>query len=153
MLDQNLRDKIYNELNKMFKPKIAEIIELSIYNFSKDYAETNETPEFIEQIYNSKCEELLKTIKTNLKFILDSIEMKTIDLRMIAFMRNSELNIKQYSDMKHRKDIEIIGTNVYECDKCKKSNSTIIEKQVKSGDEPATQFITCLECGNVYTKD
>jgi DNA-directed RNA polymerase subunit M/transcription elongation factor TFIIS len=150
MFDQNLRDKTYNDLNKMVGPEISKTIELSIYNFSKDYAENSGTPEFVEQIYISKSDELLKIIGTNLKFILDSIKMKTIDPHTIAFMRNNDLNIKQYSDI-NRKEIEIVGSDVYECKKCKKRNSSIVEKQVRSGDEPATQFITCLECGNVYT--
>jgi DNA-directed RNA polymerase subunit M/transcription elongation factor TFIIS len=141
-----IRDDCYNHLNKMLGSDTAKIIEKSIYNFSKEYNDDNGT-QLLEQIYQSKSEELLKLIGKNLKFILDSIKHKTIDLNMIAFMRSSELNIKK------SKDIEIIGTNAFECDKCKKSNSTVIEKQVRSGDEPATQFITCLECGNVYTRE
>ena len=35
--------------------------------------------------------------------------------------------------------------------KCKKRKCSITEKQVRSADEPATQFITCLECGHVFT--
>ena len=31
------------------------------------------------------------------------------------------------------------------------SDRRVIEKQTRSGDEPSTLFITCLECGNVFT--
>ena len=151
-LDLPIRNETFKHLNKILEQHIAKIIEQSIYNFSKNYAEDNETPEFFEQIYNSKSDELLKIIETNLKFILDSIKNNTIDLPMIAFMKQSELDMKQHLDT-HRKEIKIVGSDVYECKKCKKRNSSIVEKQVRSGDEPATQFITCLECGNVYTKE
>ena len=42
------------------------------------------------------------------------------------------------------------GTTAFECKKCKKRNATVFEKQVQRADEPATQFITCLECGHAF---
>lgn len=154
MISQDARNHVYKHLNNMLGTNIAKMIELSIYNFSKEYAETNETPFLEDQIYSSKGEELLQIIGNNLQFIIKSLKNKTIDPSRIGFMRISELDVKQYSDIKNKMlEVKPIGTNAFECKKCKKRNTTVVEKQVKSGDEPATQFITCLECGNVFTKE
>jgi DNA-directed RNA polymerase subunit M/transcription elongation factor TFIIS len=157
MIGQDTRDTIYKHLNKMLGSELAKDIENSIYSFSKEYAETNETPFLEESIYSSKSESLLKVIGNNLQFIIQSIKNNTIDPKMIGFMRISDLDLKQYSDIIKKKEMDVqlmnpVGTTAFECKKCKKRNTTVVEKQVRSGDEPATQFITCLECGYVFTK-
>lgn len=156
MITKEMRDKIYRELTKMFDLNIATIIEKSIFNFSNDYAETNDTMFLLDQIYNSKSEEILTVLGKNLKYIIDSIKKNTINPANIAFMKPSELNIEKYADIIKKKEIdmmisEVKSTNAFECKKCKKSKTTVIEKQIRAGDEPATQFITCLECGHVFT--
>ena len=45
---------------------ISKIIEQSVYKFSEEYAEYNNTPFLLEQIYTSKAEELLHSIGKNL---------------------------------------------------------------------------------------
>ena len=37
------------------------------------------------------------------------------------------------------------------CSKCKKSRCQVAQKQTRSGDEPPTIFVTCLECGFCFT--
>jgi len=151
MISQVIRDKTYNLLNKMLGPETAKIIEESMYIFSNEYAETNETPFLLEEIYKNKSEDLLTTIGSNLQFIINSIKNNLINPHMIAFMKSSELDKNQYSIK--TPDIKPVGTNAFECKKCKKRNASVEERQVKRGDEPATQFITCLECGYVFTKE
>ena len=145
-----LRDKTFNLLNKMLGPDTSKIIEESMYIFSKEYADTNETPFLLEEIYKNKSEDLLATIGSNLQFIIKSIKNKLINPHMIAFMKSSELDKNQYSV---KQDIKPVGSNAFECKKCKNRNTSIEERQVKRADEPATQFITCLECGYVFTKE
>ena len=156
MITKEMRNKIYRELTKMFDLNIATIIEKSIFTFSNDYAETNDTLFLLDQIYNSKSEEILTVLGKNLKYIIDSIKKNTINPANIAFMKPSELNIEKYADIIKKKEIDMMiskvkSTNAFECKKCKKSKTSVIEKQVQAGDEPATQFITCLECGHVFT--
>ena len=149
MINQDIRNKVYKSLKKRVGSKYAKIIETSIYVFSNQYAEINETPFLLEEIYKDKSIILLKIIKANLQFIIKSIENNIINPHMIAYMKPSELintNIKTY-------DIKPIGTNAFKCNKCNKKNTSVEERQVRAGDEPATLFITCLECGNVFTKN
>nr|WRJ69930.1 putative transcription elongation factor TFIIS [Oceanusvirus sp.] len=40
------------------------------------------------------------------------------------------------------------NTDMYRCKKCKSKECHYYELQTRSGDEPMTIFITCLDCGN-----
>ena len=147
MINQDIRKKVYRSLKKRLQSKYAKIIETSIYVFSNEYAQINSTPFLLEEIYKDKSKMLLKIIKAHPQFIIKSIENNTINPQMIAYMKPSELmntNITTY-------EIKPVGTSAFKCDKCKKRNTTVVEKQVRSADEPTTLFITCLECGNVFT--
>lgn len=43
------------------------------------------------------------------------------------------------------------ATDQYKCKRCKKRECTMYELQVRSADEPMTQFINCLNCGNRWS--
>ena len=58
-IDSSIREKVIKQIEKIFGEKIAKNVELSIYNFSTEYAETNETPYLIQSIYDSKSEEII----------------------------------------------------------------------------------------------
>ena len=42
-------------------------------------------------------------------------------------------------------------SDAFTCPKCKATKSEVTQKQVRSGDEPATIFIKCVECGFSYS--
>ena len=160
MINKKTRNDIFNKFNKIVGNSIAKDIEESIYNFSEDYAESNNTPFLLENIYISKAEELYCLLNTNLQIVIKAINDKKIDPKKIATIRTSELNLllasKQYVDIIKKRELNMMlsekkGSNAFECKKCKKRKCSITEKQVRSADEPATQFITCLECGHVFT--
>jgi len=39
------------------------------------------------------------------------------------------------------------STDMFTCKKCKSKRTTYYEAQIRSADEPATIFITCIDCG------
>ena len=39
-------------------------------------------------------------------------------------------------------------TDAFKCRKCGSRSTSYYEVQTRSADEPMTQFITCLNCGN-----
>ena len=39
------------------------------------------------------------------------------------------------------------STDMFKCKKCKSKRCTYYELQTRSADEPATIFVTCLDCG------
>jgi DNA-directed RNA polymerase subunit M/transcription elongation factor TFIIS len=157
MISDKIRDEIFNKFNKLFGPSISKEIERSVYEYSKDYAENNNTLFLLESIYKSKADELFSIISgDNLQNTIKAINNNIIKPINIAQLKPSELNIilsnKMYLDILKKKEYNMDikkGTKLFKCSKCKKRNSIIMEKQVFRADEPATQFITCLECGNV----
>ena len=157
-----MENEIYrtNTINKLVKlkidSKIATIIETSIYDFSFKYSNDNNTPFLIESIYDTKFTELLSYLTIPKSFLLNAIKKKEIDIKNIAYLTPDKLNPEQFAEIKKKKQIEEakknskIGTNAFTCPKCNKKNSKITERQMRSGDEPPTIFITCLECDHTH---
>jgi DNA-directed RNA polymerase subunit M/transcription elongation factor TFIIS len=160
MISIKIRDNVFNKFNKIFGKDIAKKIESSIFKFSEDYADNNNTPFLLLNIYESKADEIYCMLSgNNLQNATKAIK-SSIDPSNIAFIKPSELNLllsnKKYVDIVKKRELNMMlsekkGSSAFECKKCKKKNCSLIEKQVRSADEPATQFITCLECGNVFT--
>lgn len=161
MSTKEIRINVCNDINKIIKNStMTKQIERSIYEFTKEYIESNDigilAETMFDTIYNNKADEIICNLKTNYKYILDSIKSNKIKIDKIAFLKPSELNMDQYSEIIKRKQIEQMmlepkGTNAYECKKCKKKRCNVVERQIRAGDEPATQFVTCLECGHVFS--
>uniref|UniRef100_A0A6C0HUQ6 TFIIS-type domain-containing protein n=1 Tax=viral metagenome TaxID=1070528 RepID=A0A6C0HUQ6_9ZZZZ len=161
MIDKKKRDDVVHKFSKFLGPDISLDIEKSIYNFSLEYAENNNTPFLLENIYLSKADELHCLLTgENLQKIIKFINDKKIDAKKIAFMRQNDLNLlvsnKNYVDIIKKRELNMMlsekkGSSAFECKKCKKRKCSITEKQTRAADEPATQFITCLECGHVFT--
>lgn len=156
MINIKLRTENVQDLSKKFSPNIAKDIEESIYLFSKQYSEDNGTPFLLENIYESKITEFLSILSTkNLQYIIQQINKNKIDPKKIGYMKNEELDFEKYSDLIKKKEVDRMRmenanvSNAFKCKKCGKSKSSVVERQIRSGDEPATLFITCLECGNV----
>ena len=157
MINKDKRNKILLEMNKKLGNKIALDVEQSIYIFSQKYADDNGTPFLLEEIYDSKVNEINNILNSkNLMFVIQAIKKGNIDPKKIAFMKPAELNPEKFKDI-IKKEVEEMrlndkgSTSTFECKKCKKSKTSVVEKQVRAGDEPATLFITCLECGHVFT--
>ena len=160
MIDKKLRDKVFITFSKLFGNDIAMKIEKSIFDFSVDYAENNNTPFLLENIYTSKAEEIHCMVKDdNLHNAVKAIKENKLDPNKIASIKPSEINMilsnKQYNEIIKKREIDMMlndkkGTTAFECKKCKKRNASVIEKQILCADEPATQFITCLECGHAF---
>ena len=149
------RDKNIKLLNKLFDKKLSEIVEGGIYGFSESYSESQGTPFLLENIYQEKFNEILNLLESNKKLV-ESIKNNSIDPSKIAFMKTYELNPDKYEKIYKKKEIEEKNkkdkptTDLFQCPKCKKRRATVSEKQTRRGDEPATQFINCLECGHSW---
>ena len=61
-----------------------------------------------------------------------------------------------YSKILRKKELEEYNlnnkasTNIFKCAKCKNRKCHITEKQTRAGDEPATTFVTCIECDHTW---
>jgi len=153
-LDKQIREKTKVNLNKTLSSQYSNKIEQSIFNFSVDYALVNETPYLLEQIYDTKVDDLLKLINDNENdYLLKAIKKDKINLEQIAFLKSEELNPEKYNKIMKKKTIEQdkidnqATSNVYECKKCKNRKCSVTQRQTRAADEPATTFVKCIECG------
>lgn len=154
-INKELRNDLITNLStfKLSKQDIDDI-ELSIYQFSKEYAETNDTPYLLEFIYNDKTKEIIKFLKSSTELIT-MIKENKIDPKKIAYAKPDELDPEKYSEFIKKKQINEYKKNnsnksdAFTCPKCKKKECEVSQKQTRSGDEPPTTFVKCLVCGNV----
>jgi DNA-directed RNA polymerase subunit M/transcription elongation factor TFIIS len=153
-MENNKADTL-KTLQKNFKKDISEIIEASISKYSKEYAELNNTPYLLEQIYETKSSEIIALISKS-KYLINAIKDSSIDPEKIAFMSPEELDPEKYESIIKKRQLKeynctkTVGTDIFKCSKCGKSNSKIEQKQTRSADEPPTTFVNCLECNNKY---
>jgi len=139
--------------------KLGKNIEVGIYNYAIQEAQFRQiikkwtNPLFV-QLYVDK----LRSIYINLgqEEFLQQIQKGEILPQQVAFMTHQEMNPhiwKVHIEKKMKRDASKYNdnmqasTNMYTCKKCKSQRCTYYEMQTRSADEPATIFVTCLDCG------
>ena len=154
-IDKNTRNNIIIKLNTIINnDKLAKDIENSIYNFSKEYADTNELPSLIQSIYDTKFSDINDLIINN-KNIIDVFKNNKLDVTKIAYYKPEELNPDAYENFIKKRELEEYkknndGVNTFTCSKCKESKVEITQRQTRAGDEPPTIFVKCLKCGHTF---
>jgi DNA-directed RNA polymerase subunit M/transcription elongation factor TFIIS len=156
----NFRKNVVNKFEEIFDDENKCInLEKGVFNYAIKEANSRkiikkwENPYFA-QIYVDR----LRSIYLNLKKpeLLAMINNNEITPQVLAFMTHQEMDHEHWRVMIERKikrDASKFTTNVqastdmFTCRKCKSKRSTFYELQTRSADEPATIFITCLDCG------
>jgi DNA-directed RNA polymerase subunit M/transcription elongation factor TFIIS len=154
----NIRERLSEKIGKQYV-KIASNLEKAIFNYAikeatqKKIIKKWENPYF-KQLYVDR----LRTIVNNLKHteILQQLQSEELKPQVFAFMTHQEMNPERWSSLiqqKIKRDASKFNTNIeastdmFTCKKCKSKKCTYYELQTRSADEPATIFITCLDCG------
>lgn len=135
-------------------------LEKGVYNYaikeaaSKKIIKKWENPYFA-QIYLDRLRSIYLNLKNNAELV-SQIKSREITPQILAFMTHQEMNPKHWSKLiedKTKRDANKFNTNVqastdmFTCKKCKSKKCTFYEMQTRSADEPATIFITCIDCG------
>ncbi|CAF3734639.1 unnamed protein product [Rotaria sp. Silwood1] len=87
------------------------------------------------------------------KVLLGSITPERLAVMTTKEMASDTLKKEcaKFQELAHRESLlaidEGIGTDLIQCEKCKKSNCSYSELQTLSGDEPMTLFVLCRNCG------
>ena len=153
----NIRKKIHGLLD--INETDASNLEKGIFNYTikeatiKKIVKKWENPHFVS-LYKDR----LRSIYMNLKndHFKKMIENNEIEIKQVAFMTHHEFNPERWRKMiekKMKKDASKLNDNIqastdmYTCKKCKSKRCTYYEMQTRSADEPATIFVTCLDCG------
>ena len=106
------------------------------------------------QLYTDR----LRTIFINLKNseLLNSLNNGEITPQQLAFMTHQEMNPDHWRTLIEQKTVRDANkfsnniqasTDMFTCKKCRGKRCTYYELQTRSADEPATIFVTCLDCG------
>lgn len=139
-------------------------LEKGVFNYSVKEANSRkivpkwDNAQFV-QIYLDR----LRSIYLNLKNedLLKQIKSKEITAQNMASMSHQEMNPEHWKiliEQKIKRDSNRFNTNIqastdmYVCRKCKSRRSSYYEMQTRSADEPATIFVTCLDCGLNYKR-
>jgi transcription elongation factor S-II len=157
---ESFRNNIRNKIIEILADEKQSInLEKGIFNYAIKEATNRkiikkwENPYFV-QIYIDR----IRSIYLNLKNpeLLNMVKNNEITPQVLAFMTHQEMNHEHWRgriERKIKRDASKFNTNVqastdmFTCRKCKSKRSTFYELQTRSADEPATIFITCLDCG------
>lgn len=147
------------DYNKFFTSKLGKIkskkfIE-EIKHFATKYSEENDCIFLLDNIYETKLDEF-KDLFEKSNYLSKSIKDNSINLADICYLSPDELNPDKYKDILSKKEIEEFRknnkgtTDAFTCKKCKCKKSVVSERQTRAGDEPATLFVTCVECSYCF---
>ena len=134
-------------------------LEKGVYNYAVKEANNRKIIKkwdnpYFTQLYLDR----LRSVYLNLKNIelLQQVKSGEITPQALAFMSHQEMNNSHWKamiDAKVKRDANKFNNNVrastdmFTCSRCKSKQTTYYEMQTRSADEPATIFITCLDCG------
>ena len=170
MEENKYRSKCYDELFKILKKKnISKQIENEIYNKTVNTADNkNISCDWELSKFRYIYLRLMLSIYNNLNkngyvknnFLIKQLTNKKLDVKDLVELNPQKMFPKNWEELIKRETAahEILCTNalasvtdIYKCGKCKKNRCTYYQLQIRSGDEPMTTFITCVECGNNWT--
>ncbi len=153
---KNLKQKLELILEN---ENITTNVETSIFNYAINESDRRrlikkwDNPKFVE-IYLNRFRSIYINLKN--KQFLEQIQKKEITGKMLEVLTHYEMDQDRWSeliDKKVKREASKFNTNIqastdmFTCKKCKSKKCTYYELQTRSADEPATIFVTCLDCG------
>ena len=163
------RENIRNKLKLIFqKPESSEEepalsyainLEKGVFNYtlkestSRRIVKKWENPAFT-QLYLDRMRSIYINLK-NPELVNQIVNGDTLP-QTVAFMTHQEFNPIRWRDLidkKRKRDASKCTNNIeastdmFTCKKCKSKRCTYYEMQTRSADEPATVFVSCLDCG------
>lgn len=155
---ENIQTKISGILD-IPDDSISINLEKGVFNYAlkeatrKKIVKKWENPQFTS-IYIDRLRSIYMNLKNDV--FLKQIRSGEIDSKNVAFMTHQEFNPEKWRVLIEKKmkrdaskydDNIQASTDMYTCRKCKSKRCTYYEMQTRSADEPATIFVTCLDCG------
>ena len=157
---EDFRHKIRGKIHEIVEDDVLTInLEKGVYNYAIKEASNRKIIKkwdnpYFAQIYLDR----LRSIYTNIKDSDLLIQLKSGEIKAqnMAFMTHQEMNPDHWRPLiekKIKRDSSKFQNNLqattdmFTCKKCKSKKCSHYELQTRSADEPATIFITCLDCG------
>ena len=165
--NDELRSKVFVKLNSLLdNDTISRRIEKSIYNYIIQISKKKKIPrkwnnKIFRNLYLSKIRSIYSNIDENSyiknKEFKNKILTNKIDPNNICKLTVYDIYPEIWKELfdnkikrdKLKYDIKPEAmTDVFKCRKCNSRSCSYYEVQTRSADEPMTQFINCLDCGN-----
>jgi transcription elongation factor S-II len=161
------RSNIKSNLAKLVEiddqSEIAINLEKGIYNYaikeatSRKIVKKWDNTQFV-QLYIDRLRSVYLNLSNKEKCadLILGIKSGEIAAQTVAFMTHQEFAPQHWRTLiekKIKRDASRFTTNIeastdmFTCKKCRSKRCTYYELQTRSADEPATIFITCLDCG------
>lgn len=161
------RQNVVKQIEPLFVEKkddleqnLAVHVEKGIFNYAIREAKQKKvlckwsTPLFV-QIYVSRLRSIYWNLENNAE-LRQMFSSGEITPELLSKMTHQEFEPDKWKELIERKmlrdasklnDNAQASTDMFTCRKCKSKRCTYYEMQTRSADEPATVFITCLNCG------
>jgi transcription elongation factor S-II len=154
------RKDIVTKLNNIIEnEEISEKLEKGIIDYaSKEAKQLKIIIRWDNTSFTQLYIDRLRSIYLNLNNpkLLEDLKNGETTAETLAYMTHQEMNPehwKELIDKKMKRDANKYNNNaqastdMFTCRKCKSKRCTYYELQTRSADEPATIFVTCLDCG------
>lgn len=143
--------------------EIAVDLEKGIFNWCVDFCESSASVrknslEDFENVYSDKFKSVMINMRDN-DVVREQFNRREISGRELAHYQpydwHPDLWKQTLSERLKRRTAGVVQqntTDLFRCGKCKERNTSYHELQIRSADEPATIFITCLnpKCKNQW---
>lgn len=149
------KEEHYKFFSKIIGKKNSMIFVDNLYKYCNEYAENNYCTFLLEDIINTKIS-FFQEVMTKNNYIKDSIKNKNIDPSKLCYMNQEDIEPDKYKNILEKKQLEEYRrnnqatSNAFKCKKCGERKCQVTQKQTRSGDEPATTFVECIECGYMF---
>lgn len=130
-LSEKIEDSLYNNFDEE-KEKYIRKTKSILANLKKN-----------KNLFSSLIEE---NLSTNDLVKMEEKEMASDDLKLTRQKIEEDSFNSRRSDWNRIHNTFISG--LYRCGKCRKSETTYYQAQIRRADEPMTTFVTCLNCNN-----
>lgn len=152
----NMRSKLSPIIDN---EKITTNLEIGVYNYAIKEATSRKILKkwdnklFLE-IYTSRFRSIYMNLKK--EYLKDLLVNGEVTAEQLSGMTHYEMDPPKWKTLIDKKRaIEAnkfnqklkATTDMFTCGKCKSKRCTHYELQTRSADEPATIFVTCLDCG------
>ena len=165
----DIRKKFINIVKDKKHIKLTELqikdLEIGIYNWTIDFSDKNQiiknwNNNKFKTIYINKCVSVISNLDPKLylknKTLYKRLKNEEFTPHEIPYMPLENIYPERWNyiidDIIKKEEATMNNKNIsktdqFKCGKCKKRECSYYELQIRSADESATLFITCLNCG------
>lgn len=149
-----VRQQVRDALTGLLPENTCKNIEISVYNDAIGYANTHGIEatwdNFIfKHYYVIKARQIIANVKRSAEFRDRIVQDKlSTQIASIPFQDMRGATVHEAPETKVQ-SIES-SDGIFKCSKCNKRKTTYYSRQLRSADEPMTNFITCLNCGHKW---